>query len=169
MGDAFPRNLRRTPEQRLAAIEASRLADEYDAAHVEGAELPDLSAAKAYAVRVARELMRPEDVKKRVWRLDVCDREGRTVFVLPFAQVDPTLDHLGPGLRDLIERLCETRRRLLETIFTLETLALHFRAADARRFGKPYLARGGQRVDLPPDVRDLDQSGGRPLISAALR
>jgi hypothetical protein len=118
---------------------------------IEGTELPDLSAARSYAVQIARELLRPNGIEKRAWQLDICDSEGRMVSELPFAQVDPTLDHLQPGLRELIERLSEARRRLSETIFTSETLALHFRAADARRLGKPYLAaRLGQRVDRPP-------------------
>jgi hypothetical protein len=119
----------------------------------EGTELPDLSAAKIHAVQVARELLRPNAIKKRAWRLDVHDSEGKPVFEVPFAQVDPTLDHLEPGLRELIERLAESRRRLEETMFASETLALHIRACDARRMGKPYLAaRLGQRVDLPPGI-----------------
>jgi hypothetical protein len=118
---------------------------------LEGIELPNLSAAKAYAVQVARELLRPNEIKKRGWRLDVCDGEGKRVFVVPFAQVDPSLDHLEPGLRKLIEQVAEACRRLGETMFTSETLVRHSRATDARRMGKPYLAaRHGQRVDLPP-------------------
>jgi hypothetical protein len=118
---------------------------------VEGTELPDVSAARSYAVRVARELLWPHEIQKRAWRVDVCDNEGKAVFVLPFAQVDPSLDHLDRGLRELIERLSEARRRLGETIFRSEALALHFRASDARRMGKPYLAaHRGQRVDIPP-------------------
>jgi hypothetical protein len=124
---------------------------------VEGTDLPDLAAAKDYATRIARELMRQTETEKRAWRLDVFDGSGDLVLRMPFAAVDPTLDHLEPALRKLIESLCESRCRLAETLFSSDVLVRHARAAKARRRGKPYLAAWrGQRVDSPP-AKGVDQ------------
>jgi hypothetical protein len=108
---------------------------------VEGTDLPDLAAAKDYATRIARELMRQTETEKRAWRLDVFDGSG----------------DLEPALRKLIESLCESRCRLAETLFSSDVLVRHARAAKARRRGKPYLAAWrGQRVDSPP-AKGVDQ------------
>jgi hypothetical protein len=90
----------------------------------DGAELPDLDAAKAYAAQIARELMNRDEHKKRPGRLDVVDADGERVFEVPFAAVDPSLDHLEPELRALVERLCESERQLAETIFTERLLVM---------------------------------------------
>ena len=64
--------------------------------------------------------------------------------------MDPTLDHLAPDLRQLVERLAESKRSLSETVFSSESLVLGIRAADAKRNGKPYIAaQFGRRVDSP--------------------
>jgi len=115
---------------------------------VDGTELPDSAAARAYAVEVARELMKCTELAKRAWRLDVCDARGRVVLTVPFAAVDPSLDHLAPDLRQLVERLSESKRCLSETIYGSESLVRGIRAADARRHGRPYMATNlGRRVD----------------------
>jgi hypothetical protein len=117
----------------------------------EGVELPDIEAAKAYATEVARELMKCHELQKRDWRLDVRSGDGELLFDLPFATVDPTLDHLMPDLRRVIERLCENKLRLSETVFSTRALTLYLRAARARTQRKPYLAaRFGQRLDTAP-------------------
>jgi hypothetical protein len=117
---------------------------------VEGTELPSVDAAKAHATEVARELLKGKELKNWAWRLDVVDGDGAPVFELPFARVDPTLDHLSPDLRQLVERLAESKRSCSETIFSLESLAFGIRAVEARRNGKPYVAaRFGRRVDSP--------------------
>jgi hypothetical protein len=119
----------------------------------EGTELPSLNAAKAYATAVARELMKTRELDKRIWRLDVVDCNGNPVFELPFAKVDPTLDHLAPDFRRLVERLSECRLSLSETLFSSESLVFGIRAAEARRNGKPYIAtRFGRRVDSPSNA-----------------
>src|SRR5579871_6809192 len=117
---------------------------------VEGTELSDVAAARSHAVEVARELMKRKEVAKRPWRLDVCDDRGHLAFTIPFAAVDTTLDHLAPDLRRLVERVSESKRRLSETIFRSESLALGMRAAQARRIRKPYVVTHlGRRVDAP--------------------
>ena len=110
----------------------------------EGIELRDESEARAYAIRVASELLRREDIGKRSWQLEICDVRGDVLSVLPFATVDPSLDHLEPTLRDLIERVSESRRTLSETVFNVHLVRLQLRA---RRAHKPYLAaQSGQRI-----------------------
>jgi len=113
----------------------------------QGSELPDGPAARAHAVQVARELMRTREVEKRHYRLDVLDKDGGVVAEVPFAAVDPTLDHLRPDLRNLVERMSNTRRELSETLFSSAWLTLELRGMRARSQRKPYLvARNGQRV-----------------------
>jgi hypothetical protein len=116
-------------------------------ADLEGTELPDRPSAQAYAIRVARELMRRNELKARAWKLEVCDRDGNPLFALPFAAVDPTLDHLTPPLRETIERLSDTKRDLAETVFSLQCLWSHQRQLQARMSGAPYLAaQNGRRL-----------------------
>jgi hypothetical protein len=113
----------------------------------EGTELPDLTAARVHAVEVARELLKSDEVKKRPWRLDVCDRRGAPMVQVLFSTVDSSLDHLESGTRELIERLSESRRRLAETMFKSQSLLQQSRKARAEIARKPYLiAIAGRRV-----------------------
>jgi len=110
----------------------------------QGQELPDLAAARAYAVQVARELIRKGETEKRHYRLDVYDERG-LVAAVPFATVDPTLDHLSPDLRQVVERTCETRREFAETLSSLESLMLRLRQMRGR--SNPRLvAQDGRRI-----------------------
>lgn len=110
-----------------------------------GVELEDVTAAKAYATEIGRELLKADEVNKRCCRLDVFDAQETLVLALPLATVDPTLDHLRPELRELIERVCESRRELLETMFRLDGVVS--RASGAGPMTRPYLvARHGQRI-----------------------
>ena len=59
--------------------------------------------------------MRARESRTRHYRLDVCDEDGDLVAEVPFATVDPTLNHLQPDLKRLVERLSETRREFFET------------------------------------------------------
>jgi hypothetical protein len=112
----------------------------------EGQELPDAAAAREYAVQVARELMRACEPDKRHYRLDICDEDGMVVTEVPFATVDPTLDHLRPDLRTVVERLSQTRREVSETLVSLEFLLLRLRTLRGATW-RPYLAaQNGQRI-----------------------
>ena len=64
----------------------------------------------SYAQAVVRELMRSREAQTRTWRLDVCDEAGACLIELPFARFDPTLDHLRPELRAMVEKFCDRRR-----------------------------------------------------------
>ncbi len=110
-------------------------------------DLPDVTAAKSYATEVARELMKGDELNKRSWRLDVLDEGSDLVVELPFSRVDPTLDHLSPDLRALIERVCESRRAFQETQSRWDSLLVWIRAMRGGLTPRPYLvARDGQRV-----------------------
>jgi hypothetical protein len=114
---------------------------------VDGIDLRDSAEARDHAIQVARELMRHDEVKKRPWRLDVRDHVGTPLFEVAFAAVDPTLDHLEPEFRNLVESLSASRRRLQETIFKSKLLARGAQAAEARKVRKLYLvAVSGQRI-----------------------
>ena len=47
------------------------------------------------------------EAQTRTWRLDVYDSNGGRIFELPFASIDPTLDHLAPEMRTTVERANE--------------------------------------------------------------
>ena len=113
----------------------------------EGEELPDARAARDHAIQVVRELMRARESRTRHYRLDVCDQDGGLVAEVPFATVDPTLNHLQTDLKRLVERLTDTRREFYETLVDTDRLRLELRAMRFRLRGKPYVvARKGQRV-----------------------
>lgn len=112
-----------------------------------GVDLPNLTAAKDHATEVARELMKGDELKKRFWRIDVLDEGREVVAALPFAVVDPTLDHLKPELRAGIERLSETRRECEETLCRWNSRLVWLRAMGSGLTRRPHLvARDGQRI-----------------------
>ena len=98
-------------------------------------------AASERAAQLARELMRQSEVKRSHWQLDVCDERGKVLFNLPFAGVDRTIDHLRPRTRQLVEDLCQNRRKLAEAVFEARLLILSSRATLARSKGKLGCAR----------------------------
>ena len=77
-----------------------------------GVNLPDRAHAFDYALDVARELMGCREAQTRTWRLDVYDGSGERIFQLPFARIDPTLDHLAPEMRKTVERVADLSRSL---------------------------------------------------------
>ncbi len=58
-----------------------------------GVNLPDAEIAYSYACDVVHELMKGREPTTRSWRLDVYENEQEKVFEIPFAALDPTLDH----------------------------------------------------------------------------
>ena len=116
----------------------------------DGVELPDLAAAREYAIRIARELMSRNETQRHVCRLDVFNSERSLVFDIRFAEVDPALDHLGRSLRDVVERLAESRRALAETVHDTKRLRFELNAARARAQHRPYLVAQHGRVIAPP-------------------
>jgi hypothetical protein len=130
----------------------------------EGVNLPDLQAAKNYAMEVARELMNRNEVERRHWQLNVFDSDGSLVAEVPFAKIDATLDHLSRPLRQTIEQLAERRRDLAETISGLERLRLQLRAIRARSQRRPYLiTQNGRQLGFPSPVSESVAGGGKSL------
>ncbi len=106
-------------------------------------DLADGSQALQYAQEVAHELMRSREPQTRSWRLDVYDEAGKRVIELPFATVDPTLDHLRPAVRAMVEKYCDRRRSVDEMIFAARNTVRESRALVARSRGKFYVAAEG--------------------------
>jgi hypothetical protein len=112
-----------------------------------GIHAPDREHALAYGKEVAREVMRGCEVQTRSWRLDIIEDGRECIVEIPFATVDPTLDHLSPELRRLVERLCDSLRSWHETLNATRATMRESRALVALARGKPYLAaNNGQRT-----------------------
>ena len=82
----------------------------------DGEEFADENAARAYAVSVARELMRNGSLRARSWRLEVCDEYLQPCFELLFASIDDSLSHLPLEYRHSIERACRNAALLHDSI-----------------------------------------------------
>jgi hypothetical protein len=67
-------------------------------------------------------------------------QDGERVYEIPFAHVDPTLDHLLPPLRMRIEASCESIRSARQIIFAARATVRESQALVARSRGEPYLA-----------------------------
>ena len=112
-----------------------------------GVALTDGVDALRYAQTVVRELMRSREAQTRTWRLDVYDEAGACVIELPFASIDPTLDHLRPELRAMVEKFCDRRRSVDEMIYTARSTVRESQALVARSRGNLYVAaRSGEKT-----------------------
>ena len=112
-----------------------------------GVALTDGVDALRYAQTVVRELMRSREAQTRTWRLDVYDEAGACVIELPFASIDPTLDHLRPELRAMVEKFCDRRRSVDEMIHTARSTVRESQALVARSRGNLYVAaRSGEKT-----------------------
>ncbi|MGA7958530.1 MAG: hypothetical protein WCA26_15885 [Xanthobacteraceae bacterium] len=112
-----------------------------------GVALTDGVDALRYAQTVVRELMRSRAAQTRTWRLDVYDEAGACVIELPFASIDPTLDHLRPELRAMVEKFCDRRRSVDEMIHTARGTVRESQALVARSRGNLYVAaRSGEKT-----------------------
>ena len=107
-----------------------------------GVQLPDRDSAFRYALAVVHELMRRREVQTRSWCLDVYegDEVDSPISKIPFARVDPSLDHLTPKLRTMVESISERKRLLSDAIHNVKGTIQESRALLARAHGKPYLA-----------------------------
>jgi hypothetical protein len=118
-----------------------------------GVELSDRDRAVRYANDVVHELMRSREVETRSWCLDVYEGSeiDSPIYEIPFASVDPSLDHLTPKQRSMVESMSERKRLLSDVIHTVSGTVQESRALVARARGKPYLAsRFGK-----PTIRDV--------------
>jgi hypothetical protein len=93
-----------------------------------------------HARGVVGELMDHQEDVTRYWRLDVYRDNGDKVFDILFAELDQTLDHLGPGTRALVELNAQRRRALRDAHYEASITRREAQALVARSRGKPYLA-----------------------------
>jgi hypothetical protein len=116
-----------------------------------GVSLADDQSAIRYARDVVHELMKRREAETRCWHLDVFEEGGKHISGIPFASIDPTLDHLSPGMRAMVESLSESKRSLSDALYSLSASVRESRALVARARGKPFLAsRFGK-----PTIREL--------------
>ena len=114
-----------------------------------GVTLPDRETALRYAHDVIHELMRSRELETRSWCLEVYENgeNDSPICEVPFASLDPSLDHLAPNFRTMVEGISERKRLLSDVIHTVKDTIQESRALVARARGKPYLAsRFGRAV-----------------------
>jgi hypothetical protein len=97
-----------------------------------GVELPDDNSANQYGHDVAHELMKSRELETRSWCLDVYEEGGGRIGEIPFARVDPTLDHLTPKWRTAVEGIAERKRLLGDVISAVDATVQESRALVAR-------------------------------------
>jgi hypothetical protein len=126
----------------------------------EGVWLADRERALEYAHDVARELMQAREPQTRAWRIDVYEG-GRQIDRLPFARLDPTLDHLPPRLRMAVESSCESISAVRQVLAAARATLRESRALVRRSRGKPYLAtERGEPTIRPAGVPRRKGRGG---------
>jgi uncharacterized protein DUF6894 len=114
-----------------------------------GVWFDDRDRAVDHAQDVARQLMTARERETRAWRLDVYEN-GQPVCQIPFATIDPTLDHLHPHLRSTVEASCESIRSFKQVASAAHETVRESRALVARARGRPYLAtERGQPIIRP--------------------
>ena len=86
-----------------------------------------------YARDVVHELMRNRELETR-------ENGDGPICTIPFASIDPTLDHLIPNLRTMVEATSERQRLFREALHVANATVQESRALVARSRGKPYLA-----------------------------
>src|SRR5215469_11708553 len=95
-----------------------------------GVQLPNRDSALCYARDVVYELMRSREVETRSWCLDVYEGDGTDgpISEIPFASIDPSLDHLTPKYRTMVEGMSERKRLLSDVIYIVNTTIRESRA-----------------------------------------
>jgi hypothetical protein len=83
--------------------------------------------------------MKGAEPRARFWRLDVSE-DSELIFAIPFASIDPTLDHMQTELRTGLEAIYDRQRSLKEAMHEARATARESRALVAQSRGKPYLA-----------------------------
>jgi len=126
-----------------------------------GIWLDDRKRAYRYACDVATELMRGQETKTRSWRLDVYE-DGKRVDELLFARIDPTLGHVAPRVRAMVEQGAENQRAFRDALSAVRATFRESKALVARSRGKPYLATlAGERTIRTQTSAADDNDRGR--------
>jgi hypothetical protein len=116
-----------------------------------GVSLPNAEIAYRYACDVVSELMSCRELRTRHWRLDVYEDEQKKVFEIPFAKLDPTLDHLPTAQRELVEQTSQIIRSLKDALYAAGLSKGEAKSLVARSRGKPYLAADRGRKVIRDD------------------
>jgi hypothetical protein len=120
-----------------------------------------------HAHGVARELMHARESQTRSWHIDVFE-DGRQVYRVPFARIDPTLDHLGLQERTTVENLWESIHSAKQIVSAARATVRESRALVPRSRGKPYLAtERGQptiRTGRQPTAGSRRREGGNEEV-----
>ncbi len=104
-----------------------------------GVRLRDREQALQYAHSVIHELANCREAQTRLWRLDVYEND-QPIFEIPFASLDPSLDHLNPAYRTIVEDAYEKQLSFRGALHAAHLTIQESRALVARSRGKPYLA-----------------------------
>jgi hypothetical protein len=127
----------------------------------DGTSLPGVHAGLEHASTVARELMKGAERSRRHWRLRMRDEKSAGFGELLFASVDPTLDHVTPPVRTVIENVSWQLGELVQMVIRLDRQRYEYRAFWARLNRRPFLvAIGDRRVASIPAVPDLPATNG---------
>ncbi|MGB8632956.1 MAG: hypothetical protein WCD69_26870 [Xanthobacteraceae bacterium] len=93
-----------------------------------------------YGRDIVHELMKNREPQTRSWRLDIYEEGDGPIRGIPFASVDPTLDHLRSEARATVEAISERKRSLSEVFHAVNITITESCALVARSRGRPYLA-----------------------------
>src|SRR5262249_9873782 len=85
-----------------------------------------------YARNVVHELMRNREIQTRSWRLNVYENGEGPICTIPFASIDPTLDHVVPTLRTMVEAMSERKRLLSDVLHAVKVTVQESRALGCR-------------------------------------
>jgi hypothetical protein len=112
-----------------------------------GVDLPSQQVAYCYARDVVYELMYRRELHTRHWQLEVYEDNDEKVFEIPFASLDPTLDHLTHEQRALVEHGARQIGAVKEAFYALSLTRQETHALIALSRGEPYLAaRAGRKI-----------------------
>jgi hypothetical protein len=110
----------------------------YDESGVEdenGVDLPNQQVAYCYACDVIHELTHRRELHTRHWQLEVYEDHHEKVFEIPFASLDPTLDHLTQEQRVLVEHGAQQIGAVKEAFYALSLTRQETHALIARSRG----------------------------------
>ena len=105
-----------------------------------GVSLPNAEIAYRYACDVVFELMNCRELRTRHWQLDVYEGDGKKIFEIPFAAIDPTLSRLPAEQRELMEQTSQIIRSHKDAVYAARLSKREANSLVARSRGELYLA-----------------------------
>jgi hypothetical protein len=105
-----------------------------------GVSLPNAEIAYRYACDVVFELMNCRELRTRHWQLDVYEGDGKKIFEIAFAAIDPTLSRLPAEQRELMEQTSQIIRSHKDAVYAARLSKREANSLVARSRGELYLA-----------------------------